>query len=538
MNIPSLSNACLVLDHAGTRRVVPIDSVPFTIGRGPDRDLLLAHPQVSREHACIEQDGAGYLLRDRGSRHGTFVNGVKIHVARLRSKDRIKFGNDDDALLFEDANESTIRTLMAKLSETAGAVADQNDLEKLSLFLQAVQSLSSSGAIDDVLRTMLKYAIRLTRADRGFVFLGESAELLRLECAQDNKGARLVGQPAISYSVVRDAARSQLDFVISEVTDEFARGRESLIVNAIRSVVAIPLRCEGSSRLLGLLYLDSQSRTHDFNRIGNDILHAIARQATTLIEHLRLLQMEYESALLKKDLEIAASIQRQIIPQRLPAFPFARVSARTVPCAGIGGDFYDVIPVRSGFVAIVADVCGKGIPAALLASTVQGMFHGQVGTQGTGEFSLADAVQSVNAFIYSRAPQEEYVTLVVLRYVQSDSGNAHIELVNAGHVAPIIVRADGVIEKISDGDIPVGLFEDVRFHSIHLTLALGDRIVLLSDGITEAEDKKGVQFGLAQHENHFAGVDPVSAIFSAVEKFCMGACPQDDRTVLAIDRTV
>ena len=73
-------------------------------------------------------------------------------------------------------------------------------------------------------------------------------------------------------SIVRDAARSQLDFVVSEVTDEFTRGRESLIVNAIRSVVAIPLRCEGSTRLLGVLYLDSQSRRHNFNRIGNDIL--------------------------------------------------------------------------------------------------------------------------------------------------------------------------------------------------------------------------------------------------------------------------
>ena len=166
-----------------SRHIVPIENVPFTIGRGPDRNLLLAHPQVSREHACIEQDSAGYLLRDRGSRHGTFVNGIKISVARLRSKDRIRLGNDKDALLFEDPNESPIRTLMARFSETTAVVPDQNDLEKLSLFLQAVQSLGSSSAIDDVLRTMLEYAIRLTRADRGLVFLGESAELLHLECA-------------------------------------------------------------------------------------------------------------------------------------------------------------------------------------------------------------------------------------------------------------------------------------------------------------------------------------------------------------------
>jgi phosphoserine phosphatase RsbU/P len=529
-------HARLVINRDGARQVIPIDSTPFTLGRGADRDLSLPYPQVSREHACIERDDDGYLLRDTGSRHGTFVNGVQISNTRLRSKDSISLGLSHGVLLFEDTEESTVRTLIEQISQTGSNLESQSDLEKLSLFLKAAQSLNTYGAINDVLRTMVEYAIRITAAERGFVFLGESADGFRLECAQDRYGVAILGHPTISFSIVRDAANSQLDFILSDVTEEIGRQHESLVLNAIRSVVAIPLRGQNSGRLLGLLYLDSHFGSHDFTHTGKDILHAIASQAATLLENLRMIEVERESALFRKELEIAASIQRQIIPQTLPEFPFARVSARTVPCTGVGGDFYDVIPVPNGFVAIVADVCGKGVPAALLASMVQGMFHAQVNIQNP-TISLVDAVQSINAFVCSRVANEKYVTLAVLRYTHSATGGAHVELVNGGHVSPLVMRADGRIETVTDGDLPVGLFAFARFHALSITLAVGDRIILLSDGISEAESVDGIQFGLPRVESHVMQSDPVTALFDALDQFCHGTRPQDDQTVLSIDRT-
>jgi serine phosphatase RsbU (regulator of sigma subunit) len=526
----------LVVNADGEPRVIRIDRTPFTIGRGADRDLSLPFPQVSREHACIERDADGYVLRDMGSRHGTFVNGTQISNTRLRTQDTINLGLSRAVLLFEDSDESTVRTLIGQISQPSSRFG-QSDLENLSLFLKAAQSLNTYGAINDVLRTMVEYAIRITAAERGFVFIGESADSLRLECAQDRRGEAIVGEPKISFSIVRKAANSQLDFVLSDVTSEIGRQHESLVLHAIRSVVAIPLRGQNSGRLLGLLYLDSHSGSHDFTHTGNDILHAIASQAATLVENLRMIEVERESALLRKELEIAASIQRQIIPQNLPEFPFARLCARAIPCAGVGGDFYDVIPVPNGFVAIVADVCGKGVSAALLASMVQGMFHAHINMQNIANVSLVDAVQSVNRFVLSRFGNDRYLTLAVLRYCHSEKGEANIELVNGGHVSPLIVRAGGRIETITDGDMPVGLLDDVRFHSIFIKLAAGDRIVLLSDGISEAENVDGIQFGLPQVELHVTQSDPVTALFSALEQFCQGARPLDDQTILSIDRT-
>lgn len=113
---------------------------------------------------------------------------------------------------------------------------------------------------------------------------------------------------------------------------------------------------------------------------------------------------------------------------------------------------------------------------------------------------------------------------------------ASVELINAGHVAPVIMRADGRVEMIEDGDMPVGLFEFAQYHVIRLTLSIGDSIVLLTDGITEAEDGDGDQFGLERLRAPLLEPDPIASLLGAVEKFCDGSSPQDDRTILAIQR--
>jgi serine phosphatase RsbU (regulator of sigma subunit) len=543
--------ARLIVENDG-QRMVPIDRLPFTLGRGAERHLRVAHPQVSREHAAIERDADGYLLRDTGSRHGTFVNGIRVQTtSRLRGGDRITLGTAGEELRFEETDgDSSTRSILARLAQSSsGAFAlnettrsaargnEESELETLSLFLKAAQAMNTHGAVKDVLATMLEYTIRLTGAERGFVFLGENPDALRIECGQDKGGAAITDDASISHSIVRDAAGSELDFILSDTAVEGAFGRESIILHTIRSVVAIPLRGQNSKRLLGLLYLDSRSTTQDFTKTGKQILEVISRQAAMLLENLRMIESEREAALLRKELEIAAAIQSQIIPQRLPEFAGVRLAARTVACTSVGGDFYDVIPVEDGFVALVGDVCGKGVPAALLASMVQGMMHAQVSSQRGERTPLADIVQAISGFVCTRAPSDKYLTLVVLRYCEpKGEGAAEIELINGGHVCPIVVRANGVVETIEDGDMPVGLLDVARFHAVRFQLGPGERIVLLTDGISEAEDPEGRQFGEAELSRCLTRPELVSALFAALDRFAEGVHPADDQTVLVIDR--
>jgi serine phosphatase RsbU (regulator of sigma subunit) len=227
-------------------------------------------------------------------------------------------------------------------------------------------------------------------------------------------------------------------------------------------------------------------------------------------------------------MEIAASIQQRIVSSALPEVPGFAVTARTLPCADVGGDFYDVICTEDGCVAIVADVSGKGMSAALLASIVQGMMYAQINSG----VSLVDAITAVHTFLCARVSGEKYVTLVALRC--RHDGTA--ELVNGGHVPPLLVEPDGRVRIIEDGDMPVGIWPEASFHAIPLVLPPGARMVLLSDGVSESEDPAGEQFTVDQFEQYLSDKNPIAAVFAAVDRFSNGVPQADDRTMLTIDR--
>ncbi|HEY1577265.1 MAG TPA: SpoIIE family protein phosphatase [Terracidiphilus sp.] len=531
----------LLTDAEGTH-AHPLLRFPFSLGRSSESDLCMAHAQVSRHHATIESEPDGLYLRDLGSRHGTLCNGERVERVRLRSGDRITLGQSSVALAFLDGPEevwptsprhdsaTSARDLLDRASSQVGG----SDLEKLSLFLEAAQRFNGTQVLDEVLSTMIEYALRITCAERGFVFLGDDAVSLRLRVGRASDGSVLQDDSKISRSIVRDAAHSGLDYILGDATGEGAAiGRESIIAHDLRSVIAIPLRRRSTGTLLGLLYLDSRLQSCNLNTVSREILRAIATEAATLVENARMLEAEQAAALMRKEMEIAAAIQHRIISSDLPAVPGFGLQARTLPCTEVGGDFYDVICTHNngmvdGCVAIVADVSGKGMAAALLASIVQGMMYAQINSGA----SLVDAVSSVNAFLCARVSGTKYVTMVALRCRHDGSG----ELVNGGHVPPMLVTPDGRLHLIEDGDMPVGMLPEASFHAIPVMLPPGSRMVLLSDGVSESEDPQGEQFTVVHFEQYLMEPNPIAAIFTAVDRFSDGVPQADDRTMLTIDR--
>jgi serine phosphatase RsbU (regulator of sigma subunit) len=529
----------LLLTDADGTRTHQLLHFPFSLGRSGESDLCVAHAQVSRHHALIESGPDGLYLRDLGSRHGTLVNGQQVERVPLHSGDRITLGQSSATLVFLDgaaqdeiySRSHQSATGARELLERASGQVSGSDLEKLSLFLEAAQRFNGTQVLDDVLSTMIEYALRLTCAERGFVFLGDDVASLRLRIGRSSNGSALQDDSKISRSIVRDAAHSGLDYILGDATGEGAAiGRESIIAHDLRSVIAIPLRRRSNGTLLGLLYLDSRLQSCNLSTVSREILRAIATEAATLVENARMLEAEQAAALMRKEMDIAAAIQQRIISSDLPAVPGFALSARTLPCADVGGDFYDVICTDDGCVAIVADVSGKGMSAALLASIVQGMMYAQINSGG----SLVDAVSAVHAFLCARVSGAKYVTMVALRCRRDGSA----ELVNGGHVPPLLVEPNGRVSSIEEGDMPVGMLPEACFHAIPFNLPAGGRMVLLSDGVSESENPEGEQFTVPYFEQYLTEKNPIGAIFTAVERFSDGVPQADDRTMLTIDRLI
>ena len=230
----------LVIRENDQTQTVNIDTLPFTIGRQTDRSLYLAHSQVSREHAIIHEDAEGFFIQDLSSSHGTFVNDIRKDTARLRSGDRIKLGPSGVTLLFVT---SPGRTSAVSLLQQMASGVSSSELQTLSLFLQAAQSFNNTSVLADILGTMIEYTLRLTQAERGFVFLGDGPESLALECGFNCEGEQIFDDTKISRSIVRDAAESGREYILGEVSGEAPPlGRDSVVTHELRSVIAIPLR--------------------------------------------------------------------------------------------------------------------------------------------------------------------------------------------------------------------------------------------------------------------------------------------------------
>src|SRR5271170_1389652 len=163
----------LVLVQGNEQKNVILNRTPFSVGRKIDKDLVIADPRVSRDHALIVLEENGFFLLDQGSKHGTFVNGERVQKQKLERNDRLEFGARDSTYLIFNPAHGTSNTARDFLSQISGIQISQDstDLEKLTLFLEAARKLNTVGVLDESLMTMLEVTLRLTRAERGYVFL-------------------------------------------------------------------------------------------------------------------------------------------------------------------------------------------------------------------------------------------------------------------------------------------------------------------------------------------------------------------------------
>ncbi len=551
----------LVQGPDGGARSVALEGDRFRVGRSStDNDLCFADDMsLSRWHLVFERDGDFWRVRDLNTKNKTFVNGRMVEEPlRLRPGDRITAGRI--VLVFEpeapDISKSVVfvpsqpgapvgATVMTSLrgifsQETtlpgrrASARPESPVDRKLPLHNFGVLALLRAGRemlghrpVQELFQLILDLSIEAVGAERGVVMILEGDRLV----ARAVRGAEFRISTAVRDRVIQDRASL---LVRDTRLDEALKNRESIVGQHILTMMAVPLQTR--DRVIGLVEVDSSSLAPQFTQEDLELLTILANVAAIRIEQERAQQVELERNVMTRELEQAALIQRRLLPDDAPSLVGLDLAGHNAACRTVGGDYYDFFTYADGRLGIVlGDVTGKGMPAALLMTSL----HAAVQILAAEGREVAETMARLDRVMAKNCPSNRFVSLF---YAIVDPRSGEIEYCNAGHNPPLLVRADGTSERLEGGGTILGMFPEEGYESRRTSLRDGDMLAVFSDGVTESHDPAGEEFGearlaalLARHRTAGAA-EVVRETLEEVSRFTGGAHPEDDVTLVVLRR--
>jgi sigma-B regulation protein RsbU (phosphoserine phosphatase) len=289
---------------------------------------------------------------------------------------------------------------------------------------------------------------------------------------------------------------------------------------------------DSGEKRIGVLYLDSRESGVLKSPATRGALEALAAEAAVAIENARLYREATEKARLEQELRIAAEIQQALMPPGEYEGRYCDVAGATVPCRAIGGDFFDYLELNDNSVGVaLGDVSGKGAPAALLTAAVQGMFTIEASNAG----GPAAAIATINRGLKQRNIESKFVTMF-FGVIASDGTLVYC---NGGHNAPVLLKG-GTVSRLETGGMILGMFDFASYDQETLKLEPGDTLVVFSDGISEAQNPAGDEFGddrliaCLQANRDASPAAMREALLASARTFAAGANQSDDMTVLIL----
>ena len=531
-----MPDARLEVTDALGRRIVPIAKGQFEIGRRETNDLRLAGSEVSRDHAEIALQDNHFVVRDRNSRYGTYVNGEQVAERTLAHGDRIRLGRTGGAemvFLLADSPPPVERA-------TTTAIGD---LRQIAVLLEGLRALGSGRVLDDVLSLVLDSGIEVSGAERGFIMLAAPTGDLEFKMARGKGRTTLPGSSfATSRKIPEEVFRTGEPRIVADLLDgELANMHTGTVALGIRHVLCVPLRlvryldraeAVGEERRIGVLYLDNREKGTLLSNSTRAALETLATEAAVAIENARLYRETMEKARMEQEMRIAAEIQQALLPKAGRSGVFFKAAAASLPCRSIGGDFYDYVDLSNGSLGFaLGDVAGKGPPAALLSAMMQGIFAAQAASSDPPSLT----VSRVNLALYRRGIESRFVTLMYGALYP----DGRLQYCNAGHNPPLVVGPTD-FRRLERGGPIVGLFEGASYEEETVTLTVGDWLIVYSDGVSEALSAEGEEYGEARiltcvRKN--LDMEPqalLDSLFADVRDFARGAAQSDDITAMVL----
>ena len=567
----------LIGEDAG--KVIPLEGDRIVFGRHPSCAVILEDGAVSRQHAQIVQSHGSYYVKDLRSRNGTQVNEADVaEPTLLKESDIVRVCeyaysfhddssngdlsedtayvkprkptdndairataninvpvNSDEAIGDDDDRSSIISRIDARSG--SGVRLSVKPEVKLRAMLEIGKYLSNVLNIDDVLPSILAALYQIfPQADQAFVLLKEEEdeEPQVRACRSRRKDDDSM---SVSRTIVNQAMRTG-EAILSADASEDSRfvSSESLAGLQIRSMMCAPLIAQAGQRL-GVIQITTFDLRSKFTEDDLDLLVNIGTQCTLAIENANMHQTLINRQNLERDLEIAMQVQIGFLPNKSPDVKEYDFADYYEAAQHVGGDYYDYIELPDGRIAItVADVAGKGVPAALLMARLYSAARYHLLTKKTP----AEAMSGLNSEIATSGLGHRFITCAMA--VLEPKSHEKV-LVSAGHLPPIARDLDGNVEQIEGDDtgLPLGIIPDQTFvQSVH-PLKSGETWVLYTDGVTEAMKPNREIYG-SKRLQAFIKVGPfevdalVKATVDDVNLFAAGHSQSDDLCIVAFQR--
>jgi sigma-B regulation protein RsbU (phosphoserine phosphatase) len=383
-------------------------------------------------------------------------------------------------------------------------------------------SIAATFNVDELADEVLFRMISLTNARRAALFLREGRD----------------------FKIYRSFGDVRSDFLNGEITNQLVKSGEAItwqtgadcIFPDCDGFVAVPIR--GNNEIIGVLA--AAERELRDGGIGvfeeNDLrlLSQFANQVGIALENARLHRDALAKQAMERELELAATIQRDILPKSIPVVEGIDLAALSNPARQVGGDYHAFFEREGVLTALLADVAGKSMPAALLVSAL----HAAVQLLFAECRELGDIATELNKHIHRWSSENKFVTMIM---VGIDRENGTIEYVNAGHNPCYIVHEDGSFDMLRSHGLPIGILGTSKYMTQMRPFPPGSTVVLYSDGITEAENEAGEEFendrldAILRDAGSLSAAELRDRIAASVDAF-VGEAPQKDDQTLVIAR--
>ncbi len=437
-----------------------------------------------------------------------------------------------------DSDEAQEATIIVKSHQSPSDVdPPQSRSDRLALLYRLSQAFNSSLDFNEVLNTVMDEVISSLQAERGFIMLkeGDAPTVFHAARGMDQKS---IDDPQleISRSVVnRVITQGRPVSTLDAQSDNRFSESKSVIVKGLRSILCVPLIIK--DQVKGVVYVDNRMKVGMFTTEDLELLTAIASSAAIAIENARLYRMAVEKGRLERDLQMAYELQTGLLPRQTPDISGWAFEARWKPARMVGGDYYDFIQEdETNIGAVIADVSGKGMPAALFMACTRSIIRASMG----GFVSPADGLDHANRLICADSVGGTFVTFFYAR-VNIEIGD--VTYVNAGHNPPLLYCPEKAqITRLMRTGIPLGVTNDIPYEQKTVHLEPGDLLLLYTDGVTDATDAQMQSFGMERLERvvfdhgHEPLPDIVSGLEREIDAFAGTAEQFDDIAIVGIKR--